>query len=298
MSTLLRGVSSLFSIGMVMYSVHLVSDKFFRFIMKEECKLKNKDIRIKKENDGDHCLEYENGYLITETVYNDKEIKYKINYDKDENKTQLISYQDRNIKETSNYYPNGNISMRFCELGYVIYYQNGNIKQEHKYLDFYKEYFDKKESKREESNLKIHINLNSNNNEYLIWKNNNGISLIPPEKGTEFIAYKACRINKGCSDFINVYVEMLVFSDSDRLFTCNKTFIYSKIRFNKCKVLSTTDKQGNKYDECESFCYVKKLIYKVDEIIESDSFDSDPNNECSNGIHGFMTRDECENMFL
>jgi hypothetical protein len=295
MSTLLRGIPIVFGVSALIYHTYLITCKIlnpYKDEYKYECKT---DIRIRKEEDGYHHLEYENGYLITETVYRTgikSEIKYKINYDKDENKVQLISYQNSATIETSNYYPNGNISMRYDELGYVIYHQNGNIKQEHKYLDFYKEYFDKKESKREESNLKIHINLNPT--KYLIWKNNNGISLIPPEKGIEFIAYKACRINKTT----NVYVEMLVFSDSDRLFTCNKTFIYPKIRFNKCKVLSITDKQENKYDECESFCYVKQLIYKVDEIVESDSFDSDPNNECSNGIHGFMTREECENMFL
>ena len=35
-----------------------------------------------------------------------------------------------------------------------------------------------------------------------------------------------------------------------------------------------------------------KTIYKVGEIVHSDSWDSDRWNECSHGIHFFMTRDE------
>ena len=38
--------------------------------------------------------------------------------------------------------------------------------------------------------------------------------------------------------------------------------------------------------------YDYNFIYKVGEIVEVDNFDKDRWNECSPGIHFFMTRDE------
>lgn len=45
----------------------------------------------------------------------------------------------------------------------------------------------------------------------------------------------------------------------------------------------------------DEFSQNGKLEYTIGEYLEPDSFDPNPWNECSNGIHFFMTREEAEN---
>ena len=60
----------------------------------------------------------------------------------------------------------------------------------------------------------------------------------------------------------------------------------------KAKVLSITNKENTKeYHKVDSD-YDKDFIYKVGEVVEVKDFDENRWEECSTGIHFFLTRDE------
>jgi len=63
-------------------------------------------------------------------------------------------------------------------------------------------------------------------------------------------------------------------------------------RFEFAKVIAIYD--GEKKVDSGIGLYNSKIVYKVGEIIRSDSFDNSPLIECSNGIHAFITRQEAE----
>ena len=100
-----------------------------------------------------------------------------------------------------------------------------------------------------------------------------------PEKGS-FIAFKKVKYN--------YIVELLIPEDARR---CSATS--RKCRCDKAKVLSITKLNGtsdgvdtvySKYDET--------FAYKIGEIVEVKDFDDNRWNECSTGIHFFVTRQE------
>ena len=102
------------------------------------------------------------------------------------------------------------------------------------------------------------------------------------EKGS-FIAFKKVK-----DDYI---VELLIPEDARR---CSATS--NKCRCDKAKVLSITKLDGtsdgvdtvySKYDEA--------FVYKIGEIVEVKDFDDNRWNECSTGIHFFITRQEAVN---
>ena len=64
-----------------------------------------------------------------------------------------------------------------------------------------------------------------------------------------------------------------------------------KCRCDKAKVISIVDKDGNQVEEAVSYTD-SDFIYKVGETVYPDGWDSDRWNECSKGIHFFMTRRE------
>ena len=70
-----------------------------------------------------------------------------------------------------------------------------------------------------------------------------------------------------------------------------------KCRCSEALVVEIQDRNGNNIDKGFSKqedvrgC---KLLYKVGQTVFPDSFDEDRWNECSNGIHFFMTRREAE----
>ena len=69
-----------------------------------------------------------------------------------------------------------------------------------------------------------------------------------------------------------------------------------KCRCNKAKVLEITDVDGaNSIDEIVNQNYNKNTIYRVGEMVYPDSFDGDRWNECSNGIHFFMNKQDAIN---
>ena len=101
-----------------------------------------------------------------------------------------------------------------------------------------------------------------------------------PEKGS-FIGYKKAR---------GKIVELLITEDAQRSNATTR-----KCRCSKAKVLSITNIGNTKeYDKVTSD-YDKNFIYRVGEIVEAKDFDEDRWEECSTGIHFFLTRDEAVN---
>ena len=98
-----------------------------------------------------------------------------------------------------------------------------------------------------------------------------------PEKGS-FVGYKKAD---------NKIVELLITEDSKRSSATTR-----KCRCSKAKVLNITNIENTEeYNEVVSN-FDDNFIYKVGEIVEVKDFDDDRWNECSTGIHFFITRDE------
>ena len=100
-----------------------------------------------------------------------------------------------------------------------------------------------------------------------------------PEKGS-FIAFKKVRGN--------YIVELLIPEDARR---CSATS--RKCRCDKAKVLSITKLDGTSdgVDTVYSM-YDETFAYKIGELVEVKDFDNNRWNECSTGIHFFITRQE------
>ena len=108
-------------------------------------------------------------------------------------------------------------------------------------------------------------------------ENTSCFALQCPEEGS-FIGYKKAN---------NKIVKLLITKDSKRSSATSR-----KCRCSKAKVLSISNMENTEeYNEAHSN-YDYNFIYKVGEIVKVDNFDEDRWNECSPGIHFFMTRDE------
>jgi hypothetical protein len=64
-----------------------------------------------------------------------------------------------------------------------------------------------------------------------------------------------------------------------------------KCRCDKAVVTSITDEDGNPVESTKS-SYDKDFVYHVGETVTPDSFDEDRWDECSHGIHFFITKEE------
>ena len=103
-----------------------------------------------------------------------------------------------------------------------------------------------------------------------------------PEKGS-FIGFKKAR-----TEISNYIVELEIQADSER---CSATS--RKCRCSKAKVISITNLDGSQADIKEvASSYDKTFKYRIGEIVEVTNFDPNRWNECSNGIHFFITRQE------
>lgn len=105
-----------------------------------------------------------------------------------------------------------------------------------------------------------------------------------PEEGS-YIAYKKCR-----DDMI---VKLLIPEDAKRSSATTR-----KCRASKAKVLSITNIDGTENFEETISCYNPEFIYKVGETVEVKDFDENRWNDCSTGIHHFITRDEAVNYYV
>ena len=104
------------------------------------------------------------------------------------------------------------------------------------------------------------------------------LAMACPEAGS-FVGYKICQDGK--------IVKLLITEDAKRSSATTR-----KCRASKAKVLEITNiKNTEKYEEAVSR-YDSNFIYKAGETIEVADFDENRWNECSSGIHFFITRDE------
>ena len=95
-----------------------------------------------------------------------------------------------------------------------------------------------------------------------------------PEEGA-FIAWKKCENN--------VIVKLLIPEDAKRSSATTR-----KCRASKAIVLEVIGaEKGVSYEDAD-------FVYEVGKEMTPDSFDDDRWNECSHGIHFFITREEAE----
>lgn len=109
-----------------------------------------------------------------------------------------------------------------------------------------------------------------------------GLNLVCLEKGS-YIGYKKARTK----DREEVIIKLLITEDALRSSATTR-----KCRCSKAKVLTITS-----LDEIKTFNeaysnWDKTFIYRVGEVVEVNDFDTNRWNECSTGIHHFITRKE------
>ena len=107
------------------------------------------------------------------------------------------------------------------------------------------------------------------------------LALQCPEKGS-FIAYKKCRDG--------LIVELEISEDAKRSSATTR-----KCRASKARVINITNIDNTEtFDEAISQ-HDSSFVYKIGETVEIEDFDMDRWNECSSGIHFFITRQEAVN---
>lgn len=112
------------------------------------------------------------------------------------------------------------------------------------------------------------------------------VSFACPTEG-EFIGYKKCWYRSGnslsCSFFI---VKLLIPADAKR-----SSGFSNKCRCDKAKVLGIYDPDGNDANDITEVIsdFNHDFTYRIGGWVYPDSFDDNRFNECSNGIHFFMT---------
>ena len=106
----------------------------------------------------------------------------------------------------------------------------------------------------------------------------NYVPIACPETGS-FIAYKKA------SGYV---VQLEIPADARRSSATSR-----KCRCDKALVVSITKNDGSAVDFSEiPSSYSNSFIYRVGELVEEPNFDDDRFNECSAGIHFFITRQE------
>ena len=127
---------------------------------------------------------------------------------------------------------------------------------------------------------------------------------ICPIEG-EFIGYKKCMVVKE-GEILFVIVTLKIPADALRVSPFRNVHIgilidyFETERSRKCrcsyaKVIKIESFDGKKqYQSAVSLFANNKLTYKVGEYVCADEFDDDITEECSHGIHFFMTRKEAE----
>ena len=103
------------------------------------------------------------------------------------------------------------------------------------------------------------------------------VPMVCPEKGS-FIGYKRCAHG--------LIVTLEIPEDALR-----SSGITNKCRCSKAKVISISRGLDSDYTSASSL-YDFQFKYRVGEVVSVDNFDTDRWNECSTGIHFFMTRRE------
>ena len=111
-----------------------------------------------------------------------------------------------------------------------------------------------------------------------------------PQEGS-FIGFKKAFVTVKTSElYQNVIVKLRITDDAKRSSATTR-----KCRCDKAEVISITSIDGNtEFKEAHSN-FDRTFKYKTGEIVSVDNFDDDRWNECSAGIHFFVTREEAVN---
>ena len=114
--------------------------------------------------------------------------------------------------------------------------------------------------------------------------------LVCPEQGS-FIGFKKAIIfNSDILDDSHVIVKLKVLENAKRSSATTR-----KCRCSEAEVISITSLNGN-YSLTKAFsAFNPDFMYEVGKIVAVDNFDENRWNECSTGIHFFITRDEAVN---
>ena len=111
-----------------------------------------------------------------------------------------------------------------------------------------------------------------------------------PQEGS-FIGFKkAYAIIKTYKLCKKVIVKLRIPDDAKRSSATTR-----KCRCDKAEVISITSLDGKTEFEEACSIYDNTFIYKIGEIVSVNDFDEDRWNECSTGIHFFITREEAVN---
>ena len=114
--------------------------------------------------------------------------------------------------------------------------------------------------------------------------------LVCPEEGS-FIGFKKAIIfNSDIPDDSHVIVKLKILENAKRSSATTR-----KCRCSEAEVISITSLNGN-YSLTKAFsAFNPDFMYEVGKIVAVDNFDENRWNECSTGIHFFITRDEAVN---
>ena len=108
--------------------------------------------------------------------------------------------------------------------------------------------------------------------------------LVCPEEGS-FIGFK--KAHTTAPDFREAIVKLLITEDAKRSSATTR-----KCRCDKAKVISITSLDG-KENFTTAYSYYDRIFqYTVGQTVIVDDFDEDRWNECSTGVHFFITREE------
>ena len=108
--------------------------------------------------------------------------------------------------------------------------------------------------------------------------------LVCPEEGS-FIGFKKARTT--APDFREAIVKLLITEDAKRSSATTR-----KCRCDKAKVISITSLDGKESFTTAYSYYDRIFQYTVGQTVVIDDFDEDRWNECSTGVHFFITREE------
>ena len=108
--------------------------------------------------------------------------------------------------------------------------------------------------------------------------------LVCPEEGS-FIGFKKARTT--VPDFREAIVKLLITEDAKRSSATTR-----KCRCDKAKVISITSLDGKENFTTAYSYYDRFFQYTVGQTVIVDDFDEDRWNECSTGVHFFITREE------
>ena len=114
--------------------------------------------------------------------------------------------------------------------------------------------------------------------------------LVCPEEGS-FIGFKKARTT--APDFREAIVKLLITEDAKRSSATTR-----KCRCDKAKVISITSLDGKENFTTAYSYYDRFFQYTVGQTVIIDDFDEERWNECSTGVHFFITREEAVDYVL